>query len=122
MNELLIVSYSLFPAQTFTISIAQAIRNTLKFSFKYSQFFLPSLKKVLQSPQIHFDFGNVYLAKKKFQKKHSSVSLQALYFFYLQGCMPIKWTAPEILSGNFAELSTQSDVYVKYELFRLCLS
>ena len=36
--------------------------------------------------------------------------------------MPIKWTAPEILSGNFAELSTQSDVYVQYEFFRLCLS
>ena len=28
--------------------------------------------------------------------------------------MPIKWTAPEILSGNVAELSTQSDVYVQY--------
>ena len=28
--------------------------------------------------------------------------------------MPIKWTAPEILLGHFAELSTQSDVYVQY--------
>jgi len=28
--------------------------------------------------------------------------------------MPIKWTAPEILLGNVAELSTQSDVYVQY--------
>jgi len=28
--------------------------------------------------------------------------------------MPIKWTAPEILSGNVAELSSQSDVYVQY--------
>ena len=39
--------------------------------------------------------------------------------------MPIKWTAPEILLGNVAELSTQSDVYVQYRFFvlpqlRLC--
>ena len=27
--------------------------------------------------------------------------------------MPIKWTAPEILSGNVAELSSKSDVYVQ---------
>ena len=44
--------------------------------------------------------------------KHSSVNPQAS--LYLQGCMPIKWTAPEILSGNVADLSTQSDVYVQY--------
>ena len=30
--------------------------------------------------------------------------------------MPIKWTAPEILLGEFSALSTQSDVYVKYTL------
>jgi len=46
--------------------------------------------------------------------KHFSASLQDSCFLYLQGCMPIKWTAPEILSGNFAELSAQSDVYVQY--------
>ena len=34
------------------------------------------------------------------------------YWLYSQGCIPIKWTAPEILSGHFAELSSQSDVYV----------
>ena len=36
--------------------------------------------------------------------------------------MPIKWTAPEILSGNVAELSTQSDVYVQniYGLWTKC--
>ena len=33
--------------------------------------------------------------------------------------MPIKWTAPEILLGNVAELSTQSDVYVQYRFFLL---
>ena len=27
--------------------------------------------------------------------------------------MPIKWTAPEILFGNPADLSAKSDVYVK---------
>ena len=32
----------------------------------------------------------------------------------LQGCLPIKWTAPEILLGNFAGLSTLSDVYVYF--------
>ena len=52
--------------------------------------------------------------------KHSSVNLQALHCLYLQGCIPIKWTAPEILSGSFAELSTQSDVYVQYKFFWLC--
>ena len=31
---------------------------------------------------------------------------------YSQGCIPIKWTAPEILKGHFAELSSKSDVYV----------
>ena len=46
--------------------------------------------------------------------KLSSVNLQVSCFLYLQGCMPIKWTAPEILSGNVVELSTQSDVYVHY--------
>ena len=29
-----------------------------------------------------------------------------------QGCIPIKWTAPEIIFGNPAGLSTKSDVYV----------
>ena len=33
--------------------------------------------------------------------------------------MPIKWTAPEILLGNVAELSIQSDVYVQYRFFLL---
>ena len=33
--------------------------------------------------------------------------------------MPIKWTAPEILSGNVAELSTKCDVYVQYRFFLL---
>ena len=46
--------------------------------------------------------------------KLSSVNLQVSCFLFLQGCMPIKWTAPEILSGNVADLSTQSDVYVQY--------
>ena len=32
--------------------------------------------------------------------------------FILQGCIPVKWTAPEILFGNVAELSPLSDVYV----------
>ena len=53
--------------------------------------------------------------------KHSSVNLQAFYSLYLQGCMSIKWTAPEILSGNVADLSTHSDVYVQYIFFQLCL-
>ena len=32
--------------------------------------------------------------------------------FISQGCIPVKWTAPEILFGNIAELSPLSDVYV----------
>ena len=32
--------------------------------------------------------------------------------FILQGCIPVKWTAPEILFGNIEELSPLSDVYV----------
>lgn len=50
--------------QKFTIAILQAIQNMLKFSFKYSQFVLPSLKKVFQGLQIHLDFLNVHLAKQ----------------------------------------------------------
>ena len=30
--------------------------------------------------------------------------------------MPVKWTAPEILYGNPAELSTKSDVYVEIQM------
>ena len=29
-----------------------------------------------------------------------------------QGCVPVKWTAPEVLYGNIANLSSKSDVYV----------
>ena len=29
-----------------------------------------------------------------------------------QGCVPVKWTAPEVLFGNIATLSSKSDVYV----------
>ncbi|CAH3155168.1 unnamed protein product, partial [Pocillopora meandrina] len=33
-----------------------------------------------------------------------------------RGCIPIKWTAPEILFGHVEQLSTKSDVYVLYWL------
>ena len=29
-----------------------------------------------------------------------------------KGCVPVKWTAPEVLYGNVANLSSKSDVYV----------
>ena len=29
-----------------------------------------------------------------------------------QGCVPVKWTAPEVLYGNIANLCSKSDVYV----------
>ena len=29
-----------------------------------------------------------------------------------QGCVPVKWTAPEVLFGDIAGLSSKSDVYV----------
>ena len=29
-----------------------------------------------------------------------------------QGCVPVKWTAPEVLFGDIAKLSSKSDVYV----------
>ncbi|XP_020615347.1 tyrosine kinase receptor Cad96Ca-like [Orbicella faveolata] len=57
------------------------------------------------------DFG---LAYQDFKYGHGNAK---------KGCMPIKWTAPEILSGNVAELSTQSDVWsygiVLYEIFTI---
>ena len=33
-----------------------------------------------------------------------------------QGCVPVKWTAPEILFGDAAALSSKSDVYVLLEI------
>ena len=34
-----------------------------------------------------------------------------------QGCVPVKWTAPEVLFGNIAKLSSKSDVYVLLSFF-----
>ena len=31
---------------------------------------------------------------------------------FSQGYVPVKWTAPEVLFGNIAKLSSKSDVYV----------
>ena len=31
-----------------------------------------------------------------------------------QGCVPVKWTAPEVLFGDIAKLSSKSDVYVLF--------
>ena len=31
-----------------------------------------------------------------------------------KGCVPVKWTAPEVLYGNIANLSSKSDVYVLF--------
>ena len=39
------------------------------------------------------------------------ISFVIYLFSFLQGCIPVKWTAPEILFGNIADLSPQSDVY-----------
>jgi len=40
-----------------------------------------------------------------------------------KGCIPIKWTAPEILFGNCASLTSKSDVWsygiVLYEIFTI---
>ena len=33
-----------------------------------------------------------------------------------QGCVPVKWTAPEVLYGNIANLSSKSDVYVLFKI------
>ena len=40
------------------------------------------------------------------------VQFRTVLTIVFQGCIPIKWTAPEILFGNPAGLSTKSDVYV----------
>ncbi|XP_020615335.1 fibroblast growth factor receptor 2-like [Orbicella faveolata] len=57
------------------------------------------------------DFG---LAYQDFKYGHGNAK---------KGCMPIKWTAPEILSGDLSALSTQSDVWsygiVLYEIFTI---
>ncbi|XP_044176855.1 tyrosine kinase receptor Cad96Ca-like isoform X3 [Acropora millepora] len=40
-----------------------------------------------------------------------------------KGCVPVKWTAPEVLYGNIAKLSSKSDVWsygvVLYEIFTM---
>ncbi|CAH3133335.1 unnamed protein product, partial [Pocillopora meandrina] len=57
------------------------------------------------------DFGMAY---QNFKYGHGNAK---------KGCLPIKWTAPEILLGNFAELSALSDVWsygiVLYEIVTL---
>ena len=47
--------------------------------------------------------------------KQLIVANAELFFFCrlsCQGCVPVKWTAPEVLFGDIAELSSKSDVYV----------
>ena len=39
------------------------------------------------------------------------------YAVVFQGCVPVKWTAPEILFGDASNLSTKSDVYVLVKMF-----
>ncbi|XP_022809674.1 tyrosine kinase receptor Cad96Ca-like [Stylophora pistillata] len=57
------------------------------------------------------DFGMAY---QSFKYGHGNAK---------KGCLPIKWTAPEILLGNLAGLSTLSDVWsygiVLYEIVTL---
>ena len=47
--------------------------------------------------------------------KQLTVATAELSFFCrlsCQGCVPVKWTAPEVLFGDIAGLSSKSDVYV----------
>jgi len=93
--------------QKFTIHTVKAIQLILTFAkFKES---------VAGSSDTPWFFKRLF-SETEFHMEHSSVNLhaQASCFLYLQGCMPLKWTAPEILSGKVAELSSQSDVYVQY--------
>lgn len=57
------------------------------------------------------DFG---LAYRNFKYGHGNAK---------KGCIPVKWTAPEILYGNPASLTSQSDVWsygiVLYEIFTI---
>ena len=48
----------------------------------------------------------------KLKKMRKWVLLLIFNCFILKGCIPVKWTAPEILFGNIEELSPLSDVYV----------
>ena len=50
--------------------------------------------------------------KMALKKKGHKFCTTNVYCLFLQGCLPIKWTAPEILLGELAGLSTLSDVYV----------
>ena len=50
--------------------------------------------------------------KDGFEKKGHKFCTEIIYRLIFQGRLPIKWTAPEILLGELAGLSTLSDVYV----------
>ncbi|XP_067023939.1 tyrosine kinase receptor Cad96Ca-like [Acropora muricata] len=57
------------------------------------------------------DFGQYY---HNFKYGHGNAK---------KGCVPVKWTAPEVLYGNIAKLSSKSDVWsfgvVLYEIFTM---
>ena len=57
---------------------------------------------------LHFKQSTVATAELSISK----VNMQIPCPMFSQGCVPVKWTAPEVLYGNIAKLSSKSDVYV----------
>ena len=53
--------------------------------------------------------------KAELSFSHVNMEIHGLHLSF-QGCVPVKWTAPEVLYGNIANLSSKSDVYVLSEI------
>ena len=76
-------------------------------NFKYGHGNAKKVSKIVS--WLHFKQLTVATAELSFS--NDNIKIQGCRLSS-QGCVPVKWTAPEVLYGNIANLSSKSDVYV----------